>query len=319
MVLTIEPIRPGMRVAFIGLGTMGLPMAKRLVNKPWRLVVWNRTASRAAEFASLNADVANSAAEAVLDSDVVCTMLADPQSLHHVCLGESMDGSSPHAIAAAMKPGSVLVDLSTVGPGALTPIRAALNRRGCTLVDAPVSGSREPAENGMLNVLVGGDAASIRTVRPVLECFGRVRVVGGPGAGAATKLTLNNLGAHMMSVLASSLVLAAKLGLDPAEVLKVIDEGPFRSPLFLGKGTRILDGRFEPADFTVELMRKDQDVVLENAARVGLQMPTLTAVRALIDQAVQQGDGDKDLCAIVRPLERQSQAEARRSPEKSQA
>jgi 3-hydroxyisobutyrate dehydrogenase-like beta-hydroxyacid dehydrogenase len=308
-----------MRVAFLGLGTMGFAMARRLLAQPWELVVWNRTADRAAPMAALGATVAKSAFEAAEGADVICTMIADPTALQNLCLDRvaAADANSPNpprGIVSALKPGAVLVDLSTVGPRALTPIREAVRRQDAFLLDAPVSGSREPAESGSLLVLVGGLPQAIELARPVLDRFGTVRVVGGPGAGAATKLALNNLGAHMMSGLASSLVLAAKLGLDPADTLAVINEGPFRSPLFVSKGQRIVEGRFEPADFTVKLLCKDQDVVLQNAANEGLDLPTLQAVRALIDRAVSEGDGDKDLCAIVRPLERQAGILARKKP-----
>ncbi|MBL8678831.1 MAG: NAD(P)-dependent oxidoreductase [Myxococcales bacterium] len=299
-----------MHVAFLGLGTMGAPMARRLASR-FSLSVYNRSAHRAEPFAALGARVCATPREAVERADVVCTMLADPAALRAVSDG-------PDGALASLRAGSVWVELSTVGTDALDALRAALTPRGVLLVDAPVSGSRIPAEEGALVVLAGGPCDAIAIVEPVLQVFGTVRRTGGPNSGAATKLVLNQLGAHMLAGLVSGLVLGTKLGLDPRELLASIDASAFRAGMYAHKGARIVDGRFEPADFAVDLLLKDQELVLEAARRSGVSLPTLESVRDLIARAVAEGEGDKDLCAVVRVLERVAGVMAR-APSKSGA
>jgi 3-hydroxyisobutyrate dehydrogenase-like beta-hydroxyacid dehydrogenase len=293
-----------MQVAFLGLGTMGAPMARRLIQAGFSLTVFNRTPSRAAPFAALGARVASSPADAARGAEVVCTMLADPAALEAVCDG-------PEGVLASIAPGAVFVELSTVGPEPLESLRTALAARGVALIDAPVSGSRVPAEEGSLVVLAGGPSAAIDRVLALLQVFGTVRRTGPSGSGAATKLVFNQLGAHMLAGLVSGLVLGVGLGLEPRELLASIEQGSFRSAMFAHNGARIIEGRFEPADFSVELLLKDQQLVLEAARRAGVELPTLIAVRDLIARAVREGEGDKDLCAVVRVLERMSGVLAR--------
>jgi 3-hydroxyisobutyrate dehydrogenase-like beta-hydroxyacid dehydrogenase len=293
-----------MRVAFLGLGTMGAPMARRLLSAGFDLCVYNRTPARCEPLRSLGARVAATPAEAVVGAEVVCTMLADPAALSAVCDG-------PDGVLSAIEPGSVLVELSTVGVEPLVPLRAALLAKDVALVDAPVSGSRVPAEEGVLVVLAGGPCDAIARVTPVLAAFGAVRRTGPSGSGAATKLVFNQLGAHMLAGLVSGLVLGVRLGLDPRELLASIDQGAFRSPMFAHKGARIIEGRFSPADFSVDLLLKDQQLVLDAAQRAGVSLPTLEAVRDLVARAVREGDGESDLCAVVRVLERMSGVLAR--------
>ncbi len=299
-------------VAFLGLGTMGAPMARRLaIASQVSLSVYNRTASRAAPFASLGARVCASPAEAVEGADVIVTMVADPAALRAVCEGEG-------GALASVSRGAVWVESSTVGIDVLDWLRAELDQRGAALVDAPVSGSRGPAEDGALVVLAGGAPQALERVARVLEAFGTVRRTGGPNSGAATKLVFNQLGAHMLVGLVSGLVLGTKLGLDPRELLTSIDAGAFRSAMFAHKGARIVDGNFEPSDFSVELLLKDQQLVLDAAERCGVELPTLVAVRDLVARAVSEGEGRRDLCAVVRVLERMAEVTAR-SPMKSAA
>jgi 3-hydroxyisobutyrate dehydrogenase-like beta-hydroxyacid dehydrogenase len=224
-------------------------------------------------------------------------MLADPAALRAVCDGDE-------GILSSIERDAVFVELSTVGVEPLVPLRAALLARGAALVDAPVSGSRVPAEEGALVVLAGGPCDAIARVTPVLSAFGVVRRTGPSGSGAATKLVFNQLGAHMLAGLASAVVLGVRLGLDARELLASIDHGAFRSPMYANKGARMIEGRFEPSDFSVELLLKDQELVLAAARSVGVELPTLEAVRAVIARAVAQGEGAKDMSAIVLVLER---------------
>ncbi|MEV6008536.1 NAD(P)-dependent oxidoreductase [Streptomyces sp. NPDC051976] len=200
-------------IAFLGLGLMGAPMARRLLDAGYPLTVWNRTASRAEPFAALGAQVAPSAAAAVKDADVVVTMLADPAAVTAV-LDE---------IAPALRPGTRWIDTSSIGPDAVRAAAARLPRE-VTLVDAPVMGSVDRAATGELLILAGGDTAP---VREVLGHLGTVRECGDSGTGAALKLVLINAIIGGVVVTGEALALGARLGLDE----KLVRDGLAASPL----------------------------------------------------------------------------------------
>jgi glyoxylate/succinic semialdehyde reductase len=177
-----------------------------------------------------------------------------------------------------------------------------LRERGGRFLDAPVSGSRKPAVDGTLLIMAGGPPEVIEAARPVLEAMGRVKRVGDVGQGMAMKLVLNGLGAHMLTGFTAMLSFGARQGLRPRDMLEVIGGGAFSSPLYAGKGEKILKRDFLP-DFTLALMLKDQDLVLETAMVAGHAMPTLHAIRDVLDAAVGEGFGDDDLCGLVRFFE----------------
>jgi 3-hydroxyisobutyrate dehydrogenase-like beta-hydroxyacid dehydrogenase len=154
-------------------------------------------------------------------------------------------------------------------------------------------------------ILAAGEAAEVDRLTPLLSSLGRVLHVGPRGAGAATKLVLNGLGAHMLSGFVSALVLARALGLDPARTVEVIQQGAFSSPLFAAKLPKLLARDFSP-DFSLALMGKDQRLVLDAARAAGLELPTLEAIGRLIERGVQGGWGDEDLSALIKVLEAQS-------------
>jgi 3-hydroxyisobutyrate dehydrogenase-like beta-hydroxyacid dehydrogenase len=294
------------KVGFLGLGTMGAPMAANLARRGHEVVAWNRTRARADALAASDPAirVADTPAAAARDAEIVFTMLADPPALEAVVAG-------PEGVLDGARPGTLLVDLSTVDPATIRALAERAAARGVTLLDAPVSGSRKPAVDGTLLLMAGGDARDVERARPALEAMGRVLHVGPRGAGAATKLVLNGLGAHMMVGYAASLVLAARLGLDPERTAQVIQSGAFSSPLYAIKTAKILDRDFAP-DFSLALMLKDQDLVLATAAAAGVELPTLEAIRAQVARAVAAGLGELDLCAVVRLFEAQAGVTVRR-------
>ena len=177
-----------------------------------------------------------------------------------------------------------------------------MRARGARFIDAPVSGTRKPAVEGKLVIMAGGDPADVARARPLLEAMGRVVPVGGVGQGMAAKLVLNGLGAHMMTGFAAMLVLAARLGLDLDAMLEVIGAGAFSSPLYASKAPRMRARDFS-ADFTLQLMHKDQELVLATAAENGYAMPTLAAIRDVLAEAIAAGYGDGDLSGVVRLFE----------------
>jgi 3-hydroxyisobutyrate dehydrogenase-like beta-hydroxyacid dehydrogenase len=276
-----------MKVAFLGLGTMGAPMAHN-IGKQHELIVWNRSAARAQSFAR----VAATPAEAVRGAEVVVLMLSDPAAVDAV-----LDG-----VLEALPAGAIVVDMSTVDPATARRSAERVRARGGDFLDAPVSGSRKPAVEGTLLILAGGAPATIERARPVLACMGRVLHLGDVGQGMAMKLVLNGLGAHMMTGFAAVLTLGKKLGLRPQDMLDVISGGAFSSPLYASKGPRIFARNFD-ADFSMTLFEKDQRLVLATAQAAGYPMPTLEAVLKVIDEAIAAGHGALDLSGVIRLFE----------------
>jgi 3-hydroxyisobutyrate dehydrogenase-like beta-hydroxyacid dehydrogenase len=292
-----------MNVAFLGLGTMGAPMAANILRRGHALTVWNRNAARAQPLVDAGARRADTPAAAARGADVVVTMLSDPAAVDAVLLGD--DGA-----VAGIGPGTVVVDMSTVDPATAGRADSAVRARGGRFVDAPVSGTRKPAVAGTLLIMAGGDPADVERARPVLECMGRVVPIGPVGQGMAMKLVLNGLGAHMMTGFAAMLTLGARQGLSPRAMLEVIGAGAFSSPLYAAKGPRMLAHDFD-ADFTIRLMHKDQELVLATASALGYEMPTLAAIRDVLGRAIAAGFGEDDLCGVVQLFEAWAQTSVR--------
>jgi 3-hydroxyisobutyrate dehydrogenase len=275
-----------MKVAFLGLGTMGAPMATN-VAKRFELVTWNRTPKP-----ELSLPTAGSPAEAAAVSDVVVSMLSDPAALEAVW----------QAALPSLRPGSLAIDMSTVDPQSARSLAQQVEARGARFLDAPVSGTRQPAAEGRLLIMAGGDAADVERARPVLETMGRLVHMGAVGQGMAAKLVINGLGAHMLTGFTAMMTLGVRQGLDPRRLLEVIQGGAFSSPLYGGKGPRIFARDFA-ADFKLSLMLKDQELVLKTAGELGYAMPTLAAIREVLVSAVEEGFGEGDLSGLIRLFE----------------
>src|SRR4051812_15546890 len=260
-----------MRIAFLGLGTMGAPMAANIAKRSFALTVWNRTAARAQPLAAAGATVAESPSQAAAGADVVLSMLSDPAALEAVWSDA----------LTTLRPGALAIDLSTVDPASARALAARVAGRGAAFLDAPVSGTRAPAAEGKLLIMAGGEPADVERARPVLECMGRVVHMGAVGQGMAAKLVLNGLGAHMLTGFCALMTLGVRQGLDARRLLEVIQGGAFSSPLYGGKGPRIFARDFA-ADFKLSLMLKDQELVLKTAGELGYAMPTLAAIREVL-------------------------------------
>jgi 3-hydroxyisobutyrate dehydrogenase-like beta-hydroxyacid dehydrogenase len=297
-----------MNVAVLGLGTMGAPMAANILRRGHTLAVWNRSAHRATPLVDAGARLAATPADAARDADMIVLMLADPPAVRAVLDGDA--AASGFGILAALRPGALVIDMSTVDPATARAVDAEVRARGGRFLDAPVSGTRKPAIDGKLLIMAGGDPADVERARPVLEAMGRIVSVGAVGQGMAMKLVLNGLGAHMMTGFAAMMVLGVAQGLAPATMLEVIGGGAFSSPLYAGKGPRIMARDFEP-DFTLALMHKDQELVLQTAASLGYAMPTLAAIRDVLKEAIAAGLGDGDLSGVIRLFEASAKVEVK--------
>lgn len=262
-------------IAFLGLGRMGTPMARRLLAAGHELVVWNRTAERTAPLAAEGARVAGTAAEAAADAEIVITMLATPAAMEAVILG-------PGGVAETISPAACLIDMSTVGPKAVLAVRDRLPQE-LGFVDAPVMGSVGPAANGELTVLAGGD---VDRVENVLSVFGRVVRCGGVGAGAARKVVLITAALAGVTLVGEVLALAEQLDIPADVALDGLSAGPLA-----GAVNRV---RSTESDFAISLAAKDLTLATEIA-----DLPQLAAARTWLRTAADEGAGDVDLRHVL--------------------
>ena len=279
-------------LAFCGLGVMGLPMATRLAAAGHQVRVWNRTPGRDAGAVANGAVAAATPAEAARDADAAITMLAGPESLDEVVFG-------PEGLAATLRPGAALIDMSTVGPDAIQALNERLAGRVAVL-DAPVTGSAPHAAAGTLRIMVGATAEEFARWREVLTPLGEPVHVGPPGTGAAVKLVVNSATAALTSLLAEALALADRLGVDERAALDALAASPMG---IIVERTRekIETGSYPPA-FKLALAAKDLGLAVGLAADRGLELRLAQAARSRLQAADRDGLGELDFSAVVAHL-----------------
>ncbi|MEY3294964.1 MAG: hypothetical protein RLZZ451_1012, partial [Pseudomonadota bacterium] len=262
------------RVAFLGLGVMGYPMAGHLARAGHAVTVYNRTAAKAADWAAAHGGAhAPTPREAAAGADVVCACVGNDDDLRSVALG-------PDGAFAGMKPGAVFVDHTTASAEVARELHAAARQQGLHFIDAPVSGGQAGAVNGVLTVMCGGDAEPFAAARPVVMAYARACTLLGPsGAGQLAKMVNQICIAGLLQGLAEALAFGQRAGLDMPAVLDVIGKGAAQSWQMDNRGRTMLEGRFD-FGFAVDWMRKDLGLVLDEARRNGAQLP----VTALVDQ-----------------------------------
>jgi 3-hydroxyisobutyrate dehydrogenase-like beta-hydroxyacid dehydrogenase len=274
------------KLAFLGLGLMGTPMATRLLEAGHHVTVWNRTAGKTARLVERGALAAETPAAAVAGADIVITMLANPQALDQVLSGA----------LGAVQPGQVLIDMSTVGPREIQSIARRLPDH-VTLVDAPVRGSVPEATAGRLAIYVGATAADFDSVRPLLTVLGTPHHVGGPGAGAATKVVVNLTLGVAITALGEALAFGRTLGLDRTTLLDVLAESPL-GPTVHAKRANI-DAEAYPPNFKLSLALKDLRLVTQLG---GQGLPVAAATVGWLEQAAVDRAGDPDFSAVVETI-----------------
>ena len=274
-------------VALLGTGTMGAGMARNIAAAGLPLRVWNRSRDKAEALAGTGARVAGTVAEAVTGADLVVTMLFDADSVA-ATMEQAREGLGPDA---------VWVQQTTVGVAGHDRLAALADDLGVTLVDAPVLGTRKPAEEGALVVLASGPEEVRPRVEPLFDAIGsRTLWVGPAGAGSRLKLAANAWVLTVVEGIAESLTLARALGLDPALFLEAVSGGAMDAPYVQLKGSAMLDGDFAPA-FGLHGAAKDAGLVVDAARGAGVDLAVLEAVRGHIDRALAAGHGDKDMAA----------------------
>jgi 3-hydroxyisobutyrate dehydrogenase len=282
-----------MRIAWIGLGTMGAPMAGHLLAAGHELHVHNRTRAREEPLVAAGAIAAASPTEAANAADLVFTCVSDSPDLEEIVLGEQ-------GIAGAMRPGAVLVDCSTVSPATSKKIAATLAPMGVGAVDAPVSGGSEGARNGTLTVFVGGEDAHVQTAMPALEVFARsITHLGLPGAGQAGKAVNQVLIAGTYAALGEGLALAEREGLPLPELVQALNGGAARSWILENRSKNVIENDY-PLGFRVALHLKDLKIALAEADRHGLPRAVSRLVAAQEERLVEAGHGDEDNSVLAR-------------------
>jgi 3-hydroxyisobutyrate dehydrogenase-like beta-hydroxyacid dehydrogenase len=285
-----------MRIGFVGLGTMGAPMALNLSKKGHAVTVWNRSPARAEALAAKGLSVAGSPRELAQQVEVFCTCVSDPAALEEVALGS-------RGLLQGATRGQLYVDFSTVSVGLVRRFEDAFGEKGVDFADAPVTGSKTGAEKGTLVIMTGCSEATLARATPVFEGVGEKVVHCGPvGAGTQVKLAGNALIASMLQALSEGLLLTAKAGVDPKKFLEVVQASGYRSPYFEGKGGAILKRDFTP-HFTVDLMHKDLTLFLESAAAHRVPTPSAASVRETYNLARGAGKGDQDIAAVITAFE----------------
>lgn len=285
-----EPPRP--TVAVFGTGRMGTPIARNLLAAGFPVVVWDRTIAGAAPLAEVGAVVAPSPAEAAQHSDVVLTMLPDGDAVLEV-MGES------GGALAAMRPGSVWIQMGTIGIEWIERFAALATDKRVELVDAPVSGSDGPARERQLVVLASGPETARPRVQPVFDAIGRATVWLGPaGNGTGLKLALNSWLAAQVEGVAEAIALTDALGLDARLFVDTIADGPLGSPYAVAKARAMLEGNFEPG-FALRLAFKDIGLALAAARSRQVELPLSDAIARRWEKAIADGYGNSDVDAVV--------------------
>lgn len=279
-------------VALLGLGIMGTGMAANWLQKGYPLTVYNRTRSKAEPFAAQGAQVASIPREAAAQADIIVAMVGDDPASRAVWLGD--DG----ALAGA-RPGTVLVECSTLSPDWVRELAALAAAQRCEFLDAPVTGSKPQAAAGQLNLFVGGDSATLEKVRPALEAVSaRISHLGANGAGATWKLINNMMAAVQLVALSEGMTLAEKAGIDMQQAVHLILESATASGIVKGKLPRIAESRYDDTDFSLNWMHKDIRYALVLAQQLGVTLNSVTAAEIAFHRANDKGLGDQDMASV---------------------
>jgi 3-hydroxyisobutyrate dehydrogenase-like beta-hydroxyacid dehydrogenase len=273
------------RIAFLGTGSMGLPMARRLCEAGHALQVWNRTPDKADSLVALGAVVHPQAAAAVKDADIVVGMLENGAVVEDVLFAQD--------VAPAMKPGALFVDMASIKPREARDHAARLGAMGIGHIDAPVSGGTGGADQGTLVIMAGGKAAEFERALPVLRIFGRATHVGSHGAGQLTKLANQMIVGITIGAVAEALLFATRGGADMAKVREAITGGFADSRILQVHGERMVERDFAPrARMTIQL--KDMRNALATAEEIGFDAPVTRLFELLYAEGISHGLGDLD-------------------------
>ena len=288
-----------MKVGFVGLGLMGQPMAKNVAKKGFSLSVFNRTPEKALPLKEAGASLAASPKEAAMGAEAVVLMLTGPEAVDQV-----LDG--PQGVLAGLESGKTIVNMSTVPPSYSRRLFERLKSRSIVVLDAPVYGSKKPAEEGALVILAGGPQAKVKEMEPLLLSMGKkVVYCGETGQGSSMKMVVNLLLGIMATGLAEAVNLGQKCGLSTETVLETMLSGPTQCPLFEFKKPMLISDNYG-AQFALKHMAKDLRFILQTADETGAAVPAGHVVFQLYRAAMGRGLSDKDYAAVKKVIEMMS-------------
>jgi len=283
-----------MKIAFVGLGIMGSAMASNLLKAGFKVTVWNRSADKYSPLVALGATVATSPRAAAEISDVVIAMMATPAAVLSV-----RDGAE--GIIAGLSSGNGYVDMSTVDADTSLESYRLAHEKGALFLEAPVAGSRKPAEDATLTIMAAGDRELYDSSLPVLEKMGKkLLFLGETGKASRMKLANNLVMCGMLTALCEGISLAAGSGLDTVQLLEVLDSGAVANPMFRLKGPQIAANKEFPTAFPLKHMQKDLRLALQLAEEVGQPLFVTATINELYKKALSENHGDADFAAISR-------------------
>jgi 3-hydroxyisobutyrate dehydrogenase-like beta-hydroxyacid dehydrogenase len=282
-----------MRIAFLGLGIMGRPMASNLAKAGHEVTVWNRSAGKDVE----GAKTATSPADAARGAEIIWLCVADTKAVENILFG-------PQGVHESLAAGQIIVDSSTISPTATRRFAERVGAKGVQYVDAPVTGSKVGAENGTLIFIVGGEESTIDKLKPLFAATGKkIFRMGETGKGEAAKLAMNLQIALIYEGFAEALTLAAKLGVNAETMLPLIEASMVRSGVIDYKAPFVLKRDFS-ANFPLRLMRKDIRLALDAAKEARVKLPALETVEEIYEMATEDGHEDLDYAATITLLEK---------------
>jgi 2-hydroxy-3-oxopropionate reductase len=290
----------GEKIGFIGLGVMGDPMARNLLNAGHSLLVHSRSPQPVEALAEAGAETASSPREVAEGADVVITMLPDSPAVEAVVLGE--DG-----VLAGASDGDLLIDMSTIHPTVSVAVAEAAAERGVAALDAPVSGGDVGAQQGTLSIMVGGEADAVERARPLLEVLGKTIVhVGEAGAGQVVKACNQVVVAITIAAVSEALVLGSKAGVDPEQILDVLGGGLAANKVMEMRRSNFLEHDFTPG-FRIDLHHKDLDIALGSGDEFGVPLPVTSLVQQYLRALRAKGHGGDDHSGLIQLVEELAQ------------
>jgi 2-hydroxy-3-oxopropionate reductase len=288
------------RVGFIGLGIMGMPMARNLMEAGYELTVHNRSPEKAEELGKEGAAVAATPREVAENSDVVITMLPDSPQVREVVAGEE-------GVLEGISEGALLIDMSTISPVVTEELAEALQEKGASMLDAPVSGGDVGAIEGTLSIMVGGEQADFQRAKPLFEAMGKtITHVGPTGAGQVTKAANQVVVALTIEAVSEALVLGSAGGVSAQKILEVLSGGLASNKVMEVKREKFLSHSFEPG-FRSELHHKDLGIALAAGREYGVVLPVTAIVDQMLLSMRRKGWGEEDHSALLRIIEDLSQ------------
>ncbi|WP_121613557.1 2-hydroxy-3-oxopropionate reductase [Mesobacillus foraminis] len=294
-----------MKIGFIGLGIMGKPMSKNLLKAGYSLTIYSRTEATKDELFSQGARLAESPKEVAEQSDIIITMLPNSPQVKEVVLGEK-------GVIEGARPGSVLVDMSSIAPLVSKELAEKLAEKGIEMLDAPVSGGEPKAIDGTLSVMAGGKKEVFDRCVDVLKAMASsVVLVGEIGAGNTTKLTNQIVVAINIAAMSEGLILASKAGVNPELVFEAIRGGLAGSTVLEAKTPLVMDRKFDPG-FRINLHIKDLNNVLDTSEELGLSLPITSAVREMMNSLAEEGLGDNDHGGLIQYYEKKANVKVER-------